>query len=125
MDDEVDDFGGTTPDADADLNTYSIVVRAIETRRSGDTGPAQTTSQAVTVNVTNVDEPGVVTINWLQPEIDVEIMATLEDPDNLTTAPTGTWSWTVSNVRNPDMMNDDHWRNGQGTGQELGGLHAE
>ena len=26
-------------------------------------GPAQTTSQPVTVNVTNVDEPGVVTID--------------------------------------------------------------
>ena len=111
-------FGGTTSTADADLNTYSIVVRAIETRRSGDTGPAQTTSQAVTVNVTNVDEPGVVTINWLQPEIDVTITATLEDPDSPDTpVPTDvSWEWTVSNVANPDMMNDDHWRDGQGTG---------
>ena len=115
---EVDDFGRTTPTADAEMNSYSIVVRAIETRRSGDTGPAQTTSQSVTVNVTNVEEPGVVTINWLQPEIGVLITATLEDPDNATTAPTGAWAWTVSNVRNPDMMNDDHWRNGGGTGQD-------
>ena len=112
------DFGRTTPNANAEMNTYSIVVRSIATRRSGDTWPAQTTSQPVTVNVTNVDEPGVVTINWLQPEIDVAIMATLEDPDGPTTTPTGpTWSWTVSNVATPDMMNDDHWRDGQGTGQ--------
>ena len=109
------DFVQTTPDADAGGNNYSIVVRVIETRRSGDTGPAQTASQPVTVNVTNVDEPGVVTIGWLQPEIDVVIRAILEDPDSPTTNPT--WSWTVSNVANPDMMIDDHWRNGEGVGQ--------
>ena len=115
---EVDDFGRTTPTADAGQNTYSIVVRSIATRRSGDTWPAQTTSQPVTVNVTNVDEPGVVTINWLQPEIDVAIMATLEDPDSPDTqAPTVvSWAWTVSNVAIPDRMNDDHWRPGQGDG---------
>ena len=109
-----DEFEGTTPGPlAAGDNNYEIVVRAIETRRLSDTGPAQTTSQRVTVRVTNVDEPGVVTINWLQPEIGVPITATLEDPDSPTTPPTGpTWAWTVSNVANPDMMNDLHWRNG-------------
>ena len=119
-----DEFEGTTPGPIVALdNNYEIVVRAIETRRSSDTGPAQTTSQRVTVSVTNVDEPGVVTINWLQPEIGVVIMATLEDPDSPTPPPT--WSWTVSNIANPDMMNDDNWRMGNGEGQDDGELQAE
>ena len=108
------DYAETTPGAVANDNMYLVLVRAIETRRSGDTGPAQTTTELVTVMVTNVDEPGVVTINWLQPEIGQAIMATLEDPDSPTDPAGVTWAWTVSNVANPDVMEDLNWRAGEG-----------
>ena len=70
-----------TPDADADDNTYSVVIRAIASRDSGDTGPAETVDTTVTVTVTNVDEDGEVVISSLQPEVAIPIMASLTDPD--------------------------------------------
>ena len=51
-----------TPDETSD-NTYSVVVRAIASRASGDTGPAETVDATVTVTVTNVDEDGEVVIS--------------------------------------------------------------
>ena len=58
-----------TPGATADDNDYVIVIRAIASRASGDTGPAETVDTTVTVSVTDVDEDGEVVISWLQPEI--------------------------------------------------------
>ena len=57
-----------TPDEPSD-NMYSVVVRAIASRASGDTGPAETVDTPVTVTVTDVDEDGEVVISWLQPEV--------------------------------------------------------
>ena len=71
-----------TPDADANGNTYSIVIRAISSRDSDDTGPAETVDTTVVVTVMDVDEKGqVVTISWLQPEAGSQITASLTDPD--------------------------------------------
>ena len=70
-----------TPDAAADNNVYDIVIRAIASRASDDTGPAETVDTIVTVTVTDVDEDGEVVISWLQPEVDEAIMAGLTDPD--------------------------------------------
>ena len=70
-----------TPAAMADDNVYNIVIRAIASRASGDTGPAETVDTTVTVTVTDVDEDGEVVISWLQPEVGIAIMASLTDPD--------------------------------------------
>ena len=39
------------------------------------------TTKEVTIEITNVEEPGTVTLTTLQPQVDVMIMATLADPD--------------------------------------------
>ena len=104
-----------TPDADADGNTYSVVVRAIASRASGDTGPAETVDTTVTVTVTDVDEDGDVVISLLQPEVAIPIMASLTDPDGGVTVTT--WMWEVSEVSANllDINNDDHWGDAPGT----------
>ena len=123
-----------TSDAMADDNIYSVVVRAITSRASGDTGPAETVDTTVTVTVTDVDEDGEVVISWLQPEVDAAdtntgIRATLTDPDGplgvgppvTNTAITGaTWVWTVSEVvqGSLDVDNDNHWGPAPGVGAD-------
>ena len=113
-----------TPDADADQNTYSVVVRAIASRDSGDTGPAETVDTTVVVTVTDVDEDGEVVISWLQPEVGTAIMASLTDSDGpsgvdppTTTAITPTsWAWEVSETLTPDVDDPNHWGPAPGTG---------
>ena len=78
---DVDGDNTATGDADADDNVYEIVIRAIASRASGDTGPAETVDTPVTVTVTDVDEDGDVVISWLQPEVGIVITASLTDPD--------------------------------------------
>ena len=39
------------------------------------------------IEVTNVEEPGTVTLSTLQPQVGVAITATLTDPDNATGPP--------------------------------------
>ena len=48
----------------------------------------------VTVNLTNVDEAGRVLLSSLEPEVDSEITATLNDPDGSVSA--SGWQWTKS-----------------------------
>ena len=107
-DDGVDDT--VTPDAVAVNNEYNIVIRAIASRASGDTGPAETVDTPVTVTVTDVDEDGDVVISLLQPEVNIPIMASLTDPDGGVTGDT-TWKWEVSEVdpEDLDIDNLDHW----------------
>ena len=124
-----------TPDDTSD-NIYNIVIRAIASRASGDTGPAETADTTVTVIVTDVDEDGEVVISWLQPEVHDDtnddtrstvITATLTDPDGsdsatvpvTDTAITGaTWVWRVSEVvqGSLDVDNDNHWGPAPGGG---------
>ena len=104
-----------TPDEPSD-NTYSVVVRAIASRASGHTGPAETLDTTVTVTVTNVDEKGEVVISLLQPEVNIPIMATLTDSDG--TASGVTWVWEVSEVEASvlDIDTDAHWGAAPGEG---------
>ena len=97
-----------TPDETSD-NMYSVVIRAIASRASGDTGPTEAVDTLVNVTVTDVDEDGEVVISWLQPEVGTAIMASLTDPDG--DVPSPTWEWTVSEVEKPplDVNNPDHW----------------
>ena len=89
-------------------NVYNIVIRAITSRGSGDTGPAETVDITVAVTVTNVDEDGEVVISWLQPEAGTAITASLTDPDG-DVAPE--WQWEVSEAAANvlDIDNNNHW----------------
>ena len=103
-----------TPDDTSD-NTYSVVIRAIASRASDDTGPAEAVDTRVDVTVTDVDEDGEVVISSLQPEIDIPIMASLTDPDG--GVGDVDWQWEVSKVAANvlDIDEDDHWGDAPGT----------
>ena len=119
FEDPKDVFGTNTatPTADAGLNTYSVVVRAIASRFAGDTGPAETVDTTVVVTVTDVDEDGEVVISLLQPEVATPIMASLTDSDGNVNGVS--WQWAVSEIvqGSLDIDNDDHW--GAVTGDTL------
>ena len=71
MADNVDGVRGSQPHKD---NVYEVTVQATDADRIMGTKP-------VTVTVTNVDEPGVVTLSARQPMAGVLLTATLTDPD--------------------------------------------
>ncbi len=63
------------------------------TIRATDSGsPEASSTQAVTATVTNVDEPGTVTLSSGSPYVGDQLTATLTDPDKGIRQPT--WSWT-------------------------------
>ena len=98
---------------EAGNSEYLITVRATEMRGSGETRRALATERDVTIIVDNVDEPGVVELQWLEPEVHTLIMATLTDPDYPDGIPaevTIGWTWDVSKVRGlPSVTTDNHW----------------
>ena len=127
------DVGGTdtaTPNAQADDNDYVVVVRAIASRTSGHTGPAETLDTTVTVTVTDVDEDGDVVISLRQPEVAIRITASLTDPDGPdgaglpvadTAITTGiVWQWEVSEVEKDvlDIDTNAHWGIAPGDGDD-------
>ena len=112
---------------DADDNDYLLVVTATEERAEGVVS-ARSASQDITVTVTNVEEPGTVTLNRLQTRVEATgLTATLEDPDGPAgddTAISVTWLWSVPKVSRPDLDNDDHWTDAAGT-QPSGNTQTE
>ena len=58
-------------------NTYTVTVQA------SDGGDTTTAMEPVTIEVTNVEEPGSVMLSTLQPQVGVAITATLTDPDTI------------------------------------------
>ena len=56
--------------------------------------------EEVTIEVTNVEEPGTVMLSTLQPQVGVEITATLTDPDTIdaTDQAAVTWQWYRGNI---------------------------
>ena len=75
------DFEGPA-DAGGD-NEYHVTVTAGE--------GAVSRSEAVVVTVTNVDEPGTVTLSSTQPRVGTELTANLHDPDGI--EPGARWQW--------------------------------
>ena len=98
----------------ADDNMYQITIRASEMRESGRMDRALSTETDVTVEVTNVNEDGMVTIDLLQPENGTPIMASVTDPDGITVD--ATWQWSVSTVTNPLPTANNHWASASGNG---------
>ena len=70
-------------------NVYDVTVQA-------DDGAA-TETVAVAVTVTDIDEPGVVTLSPLKPKLGTALTATLADPD--TVSGTTTWLWERNDGR--------------------------
>ena len=54
---------------------YTVTVQA------SDGGAGTPATEEMTIAITNVDEPGTVTLSTLQPQVNVVITATLDDPD--------------------------------------------
>ena len=109
------DAEGIAPnDTGTSDNIYNIVIRAITSRDSDDTGPAEAVDTTVIVTVTNVDEGGKVVISSLQPEIAIPIMASLTDPDRNVSGLS--WQWEVSKVAANvlDIDEGDHWGDAPG-----------
>ena len=123
---DLNDDGDTDDDGETDAagnNMYQITVRATEQETAGDDVRALSTETRVTVEVTDVNESGTVTLNRLEPEVGTQIMASLSDPDR-DVSMTGTfdhdgdtdtaeisrgWTWYVSKVTDPVADADNHW----------------
>ena len=78
-----------------DSNTYMVTVKA----RSGQ----NMATHEVEVMVTNVDEKGMVTLSSMTPVVDMEITATLSDPDGMVSGEMWQWSKTM------DMSDMGSW----------------
>ena len=100
-DQDFDDAGKFAPND----NNYQITVSATEMSAAL---PAKRTDMDLTVVVDNVDDPGELTLQWLQPEVGTEIDATLTDPDGEITG-TPVWKWYTSKVSGPDVGDFSHW----------------
>ena len=74
-------------------NTYIATVEA------SDGGDDTTSMKELTIEVTNVEEPGTVMLSTLQPQVGVAITATLTDPDTIEgdDLPSVTWQWYRGN----------------------------
>ena len=93
-------------------NNYQITVSATE---MSDALPAKRTDIALTVVVDNADDKGELTLQWLQPEVDTPIRATLTDPDGNISG--STWAWSISKVGvKLDVTDEDHWNAVTGAG---------
>ena len=77
------------PSDDGGDNEYKVKVEASDGSNDSDD-----TFREVTVNVTNVDEDGVVTLPSLQPEVGFALVAELTDPDGGVASLT--WQWARS-----------------------------
>ena len=74
-------------DYETGTRTYTVTVDATDPAGLYDT-------VTVTITVNNVDEPGTVTLSSLQPQVEFQLTATLDDPDNVSGS--ATWSWERS-----------------------------
>ena len=70
-------------------NTYSVTVVATDATRREST-------KEVTVNVTNVDEPGTVKLTTLAPRAGIELAASVSDPDGPAPVTGTVWQWAKS-----------------------------
>ena len=96
-------------------NMYQITVRATEQSTSGSDPRALSTEAHYTIEVVDVNEPGSIILNRIQPEVGTDITAKLTDPDGARGADPDnnatpiTWQWYVSKVTNPVVTFDSHW----------------
>ena len=107
-DGDFDDTDDTTTPPERDVardNVYNITVRATERTAIGG-GPSISADLDVAVHVTARDEKGMVTLQWLQPEVGTPIMASVTDPDMDDAAADPTYAWYRAKVANPNRNPD-------------------
>ena len=88
------DYENPMGGANNDSNTYMVSVMA--------SAGGEMEMMEVTVTVTNEDEDGMVTLMPMRPSIDMEITATLTDPDMMVTDTT--WQWSRSRTTGGTFM---------------------
>ena len=107
---EIDDSGqisvaaGSALDYESGTTTYSFVVSVTDGK--GPDGNATTTIDAtimVTIDVTNVDEPGEVSLSSLLPIVNATTTAKLTDPDGGVSDITWQWSTSTDQVNWNDI----------------------
>ena len=72
----------------------------------------QTTSKTETINITNIEEAGAVTLSTVQPQAETEVAAELEDPDN---ERNDTWQWYRTSSRGSTGTAIDNVASGSNT----------
>ena len=95
-------------DANKD-NVYEVTVQASDGKLTG--------MKKVKVKVTNVDEPGVVTLSRTTPRIGFPVTATLTDPDGSISKLT--WQWSDGNTDIGDATSDTYTPVGDNVGEPL------
>ena len=88
-------------------NEYHVVVHAIEERSPGESRLALSSRRDVIIAVRNVDEPGLVSLNRLQPEVGTPVTAILTDGAGIDGDVM--WQWHTSKVVEPDPNYASHW----------------
>ena len=89
-------------------NVYNIVVVASDDA-PGAVGERMGYKKVV-VTVTDVPEPGMVTLSSLQPQVDVGLTATLADSEVPSPSPTETWKWEKSRRQDLGLGDDRRCR---------------
>ena len=81
-------------------NRYEVMVKATSTAEGA---TEKSTTLDVTVAVTNVDDPGTVSLSATQPRIGVPITAIdLTDPDGMVSSVT--WQWSKADTERWDLQ---------------------
>ena len=84
-------------------NVYNVTV--VATDNATGVGGKMTARREVTIMVTNLDEPGMVTLSTQQPKVGVALTASVTDPDGAVTDVT--WKWERDDDRADGENNDD------------------
>ena len=88
---------GTALDYEGTRNSYTVVVEVTDSKTAGGTSDAtMDDSIIVTINVTDVDEAGTVSLSMTHPSARTPIAATLTDPDSSVTGES--WQWDKSST---------------------------
>ena len=99
----------TPPDFEDEQDSGSDNVYNVEVTVTDSAAGTTPATRQVAVTVTNVEEPGTVTLSAEQPQDDVAVTATLADPDNVT-ADSEMWQWARSRTRSSgwtDIVDED------------------
>ena len=85
--------------------TYTVTVSVRDSKDAGgNTDSATDDTVAVTITVTNVEEPGTVTFSNPTPQARIELTASLEDPDEIVTGSI-VWQWAIKDTSGSNFGN--------------------
>ena len=89
---------GTTLNYEGTRNSYTVIVQVHDGKDpSGSPDPAIDDVIVVTINVTNLDEDGTVSLSMTHPSARTQLTATLTDPDGGVT--NESWQWAKSDAQ--------------------------